>query len=66
VTAEQVERLDKIFGAVSSAQTALVMLSEELTKEEFDALTHAHNTLTEAEAAICCQLAKFKFGHERQ
>lgn len=58
--AEHIEWLDKIFSAVSSAQTSLVMLSEQLAEEDFEALNKAHFLLTETEIELCNRLAKFK------
>jgi len=58
MTVEQKEQLDDIYKQVSSAHTALVMLSEGLTKLDFDRLHKAHDFLIEAEIELCLQLIK--------
>jgi hypothetical protein len=58
VTAEQTKRLHAIFGMVSSAHTALVLLADELSAQDFADLQESHDRLIEAEIALCTQLIK--------
>jgi predicted AAA+ superfamily ATPase len=60
MTKDQLQKLDAIFGQVSSAQTALVMLCDDLSEEEFEQLHKSHDYLTEAEIELCEQLVKLK------